>query len=239
MKRDKKMEPARNALLRVRRFLSQLLGHDLRYNVQVSCTKKYLGSEYGRYCICPDRITRKSIIYSFGVGEDISFDLSIIKEFGANIYAFDPTPKSIDWVKRQELPKEFCFFNYGIADHDGSARFNPPENPKHVSYTMLDRLSKASDSIEVKVHRLKTILNILGHQEIDILKMDIEGAEYAVIDDLIASDIEIHQLLVEFHHRFENTGISQTKRAIESLSKNGFRIFDISLDGQVYSFIQV
>ena len=39
---------------------------------------------------------------------------------------------------------------------------------------------------------------------IDILKMDIEGAEYDVIDDIINSPVPIAQVLIEFHHRFPN-----------------------------------
>ena len=43
----------------------------------------------------PEFINEKSIIYSFGIGEDISFDLSLIKEFDCNVFGFDFTPKSI------------------------------------------------------------------------------------------------------------------------------------------------
>jgi len=39
--------------------------------------------------------------------------------------------------------------------------------------------------------------------------MDIEGAEYEVIDDLIASGIRPKQILVEFHHRFKNVGVKK------------------------------
>jgi hypothetical protein len=57
-----------------------------------------LGTEYGRHTVCTDRLGPDSIVYSFGLGEDISFDLELIERTGATVYGFDPTPRSIAWV---------------------------------------------------------------------------------------------------------------------------------------------
>jgi hypothetical protein len=75
------------------------------------------------------------------------------------------------------------------------------------------------------------------HKYIDILKMDIEGAEYDVIDDLLRSEIEIHQLLIEFHHRFPSLGIKKTRQAVEKLRNAGFALFNVSQIGEEFSFI--
>ena len=92
--------------------------------------------------------------------------------------------------------------------------------------------------IEVQLYRLKTIMEMLGHEKIDILKMDIEGAEYDVIKDIFCSNIEIGQILVEFHHFFGNVGIEKTMDAITLLNENGFKLFDVSWTGREYSFIK-
>ena len=78
----------------------------------------------------------------------------------------------------------------------------------------------------------------LSHNHIDILKMDIEGAEYDVIDDILSSNIAIKQILVEFHHRFPNVGLKKTKETIKKLNNFGYRIFHISNNGEDYSFIK-
>jgi hypothetical protein len=78
----------------------------------------------------------------------------------------------------------------------------------------------------------------LGHDQIDLLKLDIEGAEYEVIDDLVASQIPIGQLLVEFHYRFEGIGPDRTRRAVRALNEAGFRSFHVSAIGEEYSFIR-
>jgi len=232
------MEKLINIFRKGRRYSKTLIGRDVVHRVQVKCPKERHGTKYGGWVICPTKITKDSIVCSFGVGEDISFDLSLINQYRCKVYAFDPTPRSIQWVKSQTLPPEFLLFEFGIADYDGIAKFNPPENPNHISHTILERSSTAHNAIEVKVHKLTKILEMLGYDKVDILKMDIEGGEYAVIDDLFKSNIDVHQLLVEFHHNFKNVSIAQTKNTVKLLNDNGFRIFHISPFYE-YSFIRI
>ena len=206
---------------------------------QVRLQELFLGnSEYGGWTISPDEINSGSIVYSFGVGEDISWDLALVERFGMNVYAFDPTPRSIAWVESQSPPEQFHFYSYGIAAYDGTARFFPPENPNHVSHTMLDRSETSGQAIEVPVKRLSTIAKELGHTHIDILKMDIEGAEYNVIEDLLNSKVSISQVLVEFHHRWPTVNRTQTRKAIRLLNEGGYRIFHISPSYEEYAFIK-
>jgi hypothetical protein len=68
--------------------------------------------------------------------------------------------------------------------------------------------------------------------------MDIEGAEYEVIKNIIDNNIQINQLLIEFHHRFPGIGIKRTKEAIKILNTGGYKIFDVSPSGEEFSFIK-
>lgn len=77
----------------------------------------------------------------------------------------------------------------------------------------------------------------LGHTHIDIIKMDIEGAEYDVIKDIHNSDIRPKQILVEFHHRFPGVGIKKTKEAIDSLRSIGYKMFSISDTNEEFCFV--
>jgi FkbM family methyltransferase len=209
--------------------------------VQVNVNTEWVGSSYGGFFMCTDfQITNASIVYSFGVGEDISFDQSIIEKYFCSVYAFDPTPKSINWIKNNKLlPNKIFFFDYGIASHDGTVMFYPPENPEHVSCSVIKKQATESLAFKVPVKRLSTILSEFNHKQIDILKMDIEGAEYDVIKDILASKIIIKQLLVEFHHRFSGLGVVKTKKIIKKLNKAGFKIAAISSNGEEYCFVNV
>ena len=217
-------------------LIKSLFGRDLYRRIDCRCRKERFGSEYGGWDVAVKKMNKDSIVYSFGVGEDVSFDLALLGRFGLTVHAFDPTPKSITWVKRQEFPKNFIFHEYGIADFDGNASFNPPVNPEHVSHTLLDRPETKDRAIAVPVKRLSTIMKELGHSRIDLLKMDVEGAEYGVIIDAVQSAIRPEQLLVEFHHKFPNVGIAKTEEAVSELRKMGYKLFSVSRTGDEFCF---
>lgn len=206
--------------------------------VDSSYQKLRCGSDYGGWTICPEHINSASLVYSFGVGEDISFDLSLIERFGCRIIAFDPTPRSIQWVKEQRLPANLEMHPFGVAAFDGEALFYPPDNPDHVSHTIVSRGGHSGKAIRAPMRRLSSIMHSLGHSKIDILKMDIEGAEYEVLKDAMASKIDVSQILVEFYHRFSDIGPRPTLGAVNLLRKNGYALFSVSRSREEFSFIK-
>lgn len=198
-----------------------------------------LGSTYGGWHVVPDGISPESVVYSFGIGEDISFDTAFIATYGTTVHAFDPTPKSLAWLRGQDLPTRLVVHDYGIAAFDGEIAFYPPENDAHVSHTVLDRPATKDRAIHVPVKRLRTIMSDLGHTSLDILKMDIEGAEYDVIDDMLSSGILPRQVLIEFHHRFPNVGLAKTTAAIQKLRSAGYALCSVSSSNEEYGFLRV
>lgn len=195
------------------------------------------GSVYGGWDVVESYINASSVVYSFGIGEDASFDIALIQRFGMTVHAFDPTPKSLAWVRQQNMPPQFVVHEYGLADFDGEASFAPPEDPAHVSHTILLRPQTQARAIRVPMKRLVTVMKELGHARVDLLKMDIEGAEYAVIDDLCASNIRPRQLLIEFHHRFPGIGAAKSQAAIAKLRDANYAVFAISRSGEEFSFL--
>jgi FkbM family methyltransferase len=219
-----------------KRAVRAIRRQELWQGAQIKRQRMKLGKEGACWSVCPQELSATSVVYSFGVGEDVSFDLALIERFGSQVQAFDPTPRSIEWLHSQTVPPGFVFHAYGVAEFDGNCSFVPPENPAHVSHSMVARES-SRPAIEVPVHRLGTILKILGHEHIDLLKMDIEGAEYGVLADMLACGVPVKQLLVEFHHRWPQLGIEKTKQAIRALNAAGYRIFSVSPSGEEYGFL--
>ncbi|MDD2456438.1 MAG: FkbM family methyltransferase [Kiritimatiellae bacterium] len=229
----------KRAIRRTFTLIKALRGQDVFACRDICIPCERLGSAYGGWTTITDRISADTIIYSFGIGDDASFDLALIERFGACVYAFDPTPKSIEWTKLNSLPSSFIMNPVGLADFDGQALFAPPEDPSHVSHTLLERPATQREAISVPVRRLSTIMHELGHTHVDILKMDIEGAEYAVIDDMYQTAIRPEQILVEFHHRFSGVGASKTRVAIRTLRKMGYQLFAISETNEEFSFCRI
>jgi len=221
------------------RLLKVIKGKDFYSSLQIKCNTVTLGDKSAEWMICPDNINANSIIYSFGIGENISYDLELIKRYNVTVHAFDPTPKSLEWLKKQELPEQFKSYPFGLADYDGDAEFHLPENAEYVSCSMIDEGKMKNQFVKVNVCRLKTLMGKLNHTEIDILKMDIEGAEYSVLNDILKEKLNIKQILIEFHHRYKNVGIEKSISAIKLLNSHGYKIFAVSFSGEEYSFIKI
>lgn len=197
----------------------------------------WYGDRYAGFYLCPDQLGPRSVLYSFGIGEDISFDEEVIRQFGCTVYGFDPTPKSIDWVKSREVPPGFHFIPVGISSRSGKVDFYLPKNPSFVSGSAYIH-NDVEEKIEVPMQTLPEIMAQLGHTEIDVLKMDIEGAEYEVIDHILSSGIPVGQLLIEFHSRFFPDGETKTKNVVRQIRDHGYEIFAVSDLLQEVSFIR-
>ena len=214
----------------LKRMYRRLRLRGLGVHEQVAIDSLPLAYNEGAWVVHPDVINASSVVYSFGVGRNISWDLAMIKRFGLTVHAFDPTPRSIEWVQAQNLPVEFVFHDYGVADVDGTMKLFPPRRESSFHYSSIKRSNKqdSGQAIEAAVYRLSSIMNKLGHDRIDVLKMDIEGAEYGVIEDIVNSGVKVGQLLVEFHHNFRGVRVQRTADAVQSLHDLGYRIFHVS-----------
>lgn len=222
-----------------KRFLKRLIGKEirLRNDIDVPVIKD------GGWWFTPEGLGPNSVVYSLGVGDDIEFDISLIDKYGVRVHAFDPTPSSIDMLDGRDLPRQFEFHPWAVTASDGSLTFYPrlkkDGTKSDVMYTMIAEDETREDAIEVPAYSLSTISEKLGHQQIDLMKMDIEGAEYEVLDGLLASPVKPTQLLVEFHHRFPGIGLEKTVEVIQRLRVDGYKVFAISEIGREISFLRV
>jgi len=152
-----------------------------------------LGTEYGKHYVDINLLNSNSIVYSFGIGEDISFDLELINKINCTVYGFDPTPKAVNFIKNNNF-LNFIFFNFGLSDFDGEMSFEPPNNPEHASYK-----ESKNGNLKFPVKKLSTIMKQLEHKDIDLLKLDIEGSEYSVLENILKEKIYPKQMSIEFH----------------------------------------
>jgi FkbM family methyltransferase len=219
--------------------LSRRLRGEPRHAPPIALPKQRLGTDYGGYAIATELLDADSVVYSFGIGEDASFDLALIERFGCQVHAFDPTPRSLAWVRSQHLPPQFSVHPYGLADYDGIASFAPPKNPAHVSFNQLPDRQRDTARVELPVRMLSTLMRELGHERLDVLKLDIEGGEYGVLDALASGPVLPRQILVEFHHQLRGISVSQTERSLGLLGELGYRIFDRQPGGHEFSLARV
>lgn len=216
---------------RVRVIINQVYDK-LRYP-KPSETFEHFGTKYGGWWVETAGLNEKSSVISAGIGEDISFDVALIHNFGCQIFAFDPTPKAIAYVAQSQTEPKFIFEACALAREDGTIDLIPPKNPEYASYTIADTASGQGFTFPAK--SLRTILAETGCVEIDLLKMDIEGSEYAVIDSIIADQLVVKQLCVEFHDSIAVEIGRSTKNSIKQLADYGLKLVYKSYDN--YTFV--
>ncbi|WP_346861026.1 FkbM family methyltransferase [uncultured Draconibacterium sp.] len=224
----------------LKHIIKVILRKDIHVKKEINLRTNWYGQKYLGFFVYDKYINSSSIVYSFGVGEDISFDIALINKFNCTVFGFDPTPKSIEFIKRIKPSPNFVFSPIGIYKFDGIVKFYLPSNPEHVSCStsnVWNNKSSKANSIDVPVKMFSTILKELQHKEIDILKLDIEGSEYQALNDILNSKCIIKQILIEFHHRFPTIGIKQTKKAINKLTEAGYKLAAVSVNYEEFTFV--
>src|SRR4029450_5467921 len=131
-------------------------------------------TKVGDWALWAEPLDASSVVYSFGVGDNVAWDLAMIRRFGCTVHAFDPTPASIAWVAGQSLPPEFVFHDVGISNFDGELAFYPPRKAGSTHYSQERRggLLNRQEPVRCQVRRLATIAHELGHPRLDVLKLD-------------------------------------------------------------------
>jgi FkbM family methyltransferase len=210
------------------------MGRELYPKAEVQVPIERLGDPGNRWNVVRQRLGPETVLWTCGVGGDISWERALIERYGLRIYAFDPSPETIAWAQRQQFPDGFTFYPLGVADYDGTASFAPPAK----GWVSLSYVRRSEHGIKLPVRRLATLQREFNLPDPDILKLDIEGAEYGVLADAITTGYRPSQFLVEFHHRFREVGVRKTREAIALLNQTGYALACVSPTGLEYTFVQ-
>lgn len=115
----------------------------------------------------------------------------------STVYVFEPDKNLIDRIR--ENTSEFSnirIFNFAISGEDGPCNFfiYPGSNGRSSIYPRIS----GQTAIKVEAKKLDTILEDFHIGEIDLLKFDIEGAEYEVFKNFNQLDI-VKNVIGEVH----------------------------------------
>ena len=188
-----------------------------------------LGTVYGGWDIPVNAdLNNNSIVYSGGVGEDISFDLNLSDKYNCKIVLIDPTHRAIshynnvktyydavhqgntytfqeniqpDYIKNiSSLSPNFNNFTYlDCGLHDKKGTLKFYKQ-RNSSYVSqtLIRGMYGDTYDTIEVDTITNIMAKLGHTKIDLLKLDIEGSEIDVLNRMIKDKIFPKYLCIEF-----------------------------------------
>lgn len=184
-----------------------------------------IGHKNAAWCLDTSRtyLTESPILFSGGAGNDISFEKKFAELFNGTIYLYDPSPTGKKTVEKDSPINKFFFIPKALGKESGSIKMSKPKDPLEGSWTINGGGGNGVDEFE-SVSLVKEIQRY-GYQKIDVVKLDIEGFEYEVIDELLNSPLEIRQILVEFHDFFPNISILKSLKMRWLLKKKGYTCF--------------
>lgn len=209
----------------------------------------------------PSTTTRECIVYDFGIRENPEFGQTLLgAPFYCNVYAFDPSPITKQWYTESEKSTflrnhpNYTLFHYGAGGKDGKVRLNeydwgqvsiirtPLEVQRNcsnhkVGNCVLDLSGYQLQQFSLAVKTLDTIRKELKHDHIDILKLDVEGSEYAFLEHALEfhSLTNVMQLSVEWHHydfdaRYGGGSVAPINALVALLQQEGLHPFYIHDD---------
>lgn len=157
------------------------------------------------------------VAYCAGVGKGMTFELELAKMTSRPVLVFDPSPTGIHTIENTDT-SNLKFFPAGLAAHTGLIQFSVPVDADEGSYSVVQ---DGVDVVSFECYDLPTIMRNNGDSSIDLLKMDIEGFEFDIVNQILDQNIPVRQLCVEFH-RWLRPGA--TLKTIARLYRAGYRI---------------
>ena len=96
-------------------------------------------------------------------------------------------------------------------------------NSLYNSYSKLGGVRDGKGEVALRMITLRDVFQLFGLKEICLLKMDIEGAEWDILENLTQQDYQrIHQISVEFHDFLDLSQRAKTERCIRRLQDFGY-----------------
>ena len=168
-------------------ILSCGLGEDASFDIEFA-------KKYNAKVIIIDPTPRSKIHYE-----------NIIHNIGKQkLKSYNPNgQQDVDCYDLSELSKENLFFiDKALYNKDNlELKFFKPPNVKEISHSInnwQNDYSNTSDSIIVSTITIETILKQFNLITLPLIKLDIEGAEIEVLEDILIKNFRPNQICVEF-----------------------------------------
>ncbi len=185
-------------------------------NIDDICVHTFIG----------DYLNNDSIVVDLGVNHG-EFSKEIIKRYGCTVYGVEPEPYLFSALPNLN---KLHVFPLAITDYEGT--INICINPSRCASTVSSLKESGGQEVEVKCITLDSFLsNQVGTCKIDLLKMDIEGAENKVLMTCSEQTLkEIAMLTVEFHDFLDSSLTPKVNAIHRRMEGLGFYVYKFSLD---------
>jgi FkbM family methyltransferase len=151
----------------------------------------------------------------------------------AEVWAFEPNPFSYQILEQnveQNRLKQVKIFDIVLSSAEGVVDFYVP-----VDKASLNGSSFAYNDTDQRIGAMSRRLStLLGNRSVDVLKLDIEGSEWNVVEDLIKHDKlkQIRLIMMELHLLHDST--KQLTNLVKVLSANQFDVQVVRMASAIF-----
>ena len=172
------------------------------------------------HTVHPRFISERSVVVDLGANRG-DFSAAMVERFGCRCIAVEPSPIMFRKIEARERVEKH---HLAIAPSTGPVAFHLSELA--VASSMMREPSGTFATVTVAGKTLEQFCRDARVPSIDVLKMDIEGAEIGVIDACSDELLRrIGQITVEFHDHAGLVSKAEVRRVIRRLHGLGFRHF--------------
>lgn len=185
-----------------------------------------------------DRFNEESIVADVGCGFEAEFSRHMIERHRLRAFGVDPTRKHRPHLAHLEATSGGRFRHLPLAVSAVSGTMTFHESRQNESGSLLSgHTNVVNDEIvtyEVESVTLGALQRRLG-PHVDLLKLDLEGAEYGLFEQVEAADLSaFRQIFLECHHHCTEHSVDDTRRIVKRIAAAGFDVF--TLDGANFLF---
>lgn len=165
-------------------------------------------------------------VFDIGANNGL-FSLYLMNRGCKSVYAFEPNKEATKNMKSiLSDNSDYELIEKAVGIHDGDLTFYVSDNNTTIGSVLRDHVAYHANPIEVKVPcvSLNSFISERGIKKIGLIKMDIEGAEYEIIENL---DKEIFDMTESFLIEFHGNDGKIVDKLIEKVKLFGFRLDQI------------
>ena len=156
-----------------------------------------------------------------------NFSKSIVEAFNCRSYCIEPNPILYATIPETDLLKKV---NAAVSNEVGEMEFFLSGNAEASSFNKkIASVWGITNTIKVKTYTLSELKSTLGISNIDLLKVDIEGAELELFESLKDEELlQIPQITAEFHDFLDPALLPRTQSVIKRFQSLDFQVINYS-----------
>jgi len=167
------------------------------------------------------RLNKSSIVIDCGanIGD-------ITKKFaqtGATVYAFEPDPLAFEYLKKrfQQVPN-VTLYNQGVWDKKAEIMLykHKDQDRQEMAYTVGSSIIDSKRNVDPNKYETISVIDLSDfirkvNQKIDVIKLDVEGAEIAILHKILQDDS--YRLFDRMYVETHETKITGQKEELQNI----------------------